>query len=32
VYLNVGKPIEPQNVTADGLRETVIALQQRART
>jgi 1-acyl-sn-glycerol-3-phosphate acyltransferase len=32
VYLNVGEPIEPQDVTADGLRETVIALQQRARS
>ena len=28
IYLNVGSPIEPQNVTPDGLRETVIALQQ----
>ncbi len=27
VYLNVGEPIEPQNVTPDGLRDTVIALQ-----
>ena len=27
VYLNVGEPIEPQDVTPDGLRDTVIALQ-----